>query len=48
MKNVNDKFKYWQTILYFHFGVNNKNFISSYCQIRINIQAFNPDNRLNK
>lgn len=46
MKNVNDKFKYWQTILYFHFGV--KNFISSYCQIRINIQAFNPDNRLNK
>ena len=31
----------------FHFGVNNNNFISSYCQIRINVQAFNPDNRLN-
>ena len=32
----------------FHFGVNNKNFISSCCQIRINVQEFNPDNRLNK
>lgn len=32
----------------FHFGVNNKHFISSCCQIRINVQAFNPNHKLNK